>query len=168
MICSLLGVGRWKWGTRKSFFRFPRNKHAPSNMSANSAANTQLLIELLDSVDTADSIAITSYLQGHTGFRSFRKLVADCLSDKRIVSVLWADSPTDAILLSPQKMPTESNCRAVREQLKKMLSVGALTWEGFQPPVRPIRPTEASTSPSTAKRAKTVVIEETVTDVVSC
>ena len=168
IICSLLlGVGRWKWGTRKKFFRFPQ-KHESINLPANSAANTQLLIELLDSMDAADSIATTSYLRGHTGFRSFRKLVADCLWDRRIASVLWADAPAEVILLSPPEMSTEKHCRLAREQLKKMLNVGALTLEGFQPPVRPAEPTGASTSPSTAKRAKTVVVEETVSHVVSC
>ena len=126
-------MGNWKWGTKIRFFRFPR-KVAPLNTSGNSAANTQMFIDLLDDVGEDDSLRISSYLRGHTGFPVFRKFVTKCLVDPRIVGVLWADLPEEAINMEPGVIPTET-CRAVRTQILKMLDVGAFEWVGFTPPV---------------------------------
>ena len=130
----ITGVGSWKWGTKIRFFRFPEEDET-SNPVGNSAANTQTLIELLDTVDDVDSFAIKSYLRGGTGFREFRKLVTNCLCDPRIVSVLWADLPEEAINLESSAVkPSVEDCHAVRSQMLKMLKVGAIQWPGFTPP----------------------------------
>ena len=60
----------------------------------NTAANTQIFIELLDDVNTIDAMAIKSYLRGGVGITAFRKLVTNCLRDHRITSVLWACCPS--------------------------------------------------------------------------
>jgi len=115
----LPGVGRWKWGGRKSFFRFPTNETI--NPVGNSAANTQKFIDLLDDIHPHDALKIANYLRGRTGFPAFLKMAADCLTDPQIVSVLWADLPDEAINLRPKDVPTEDDCRSVRTQMLKML-----------------------------------------------
>ena len=131
-------MGTWAWrGTRKTFVRFPKStkKHIASG---NSAANTQLFIELLDAVGTIDAMAIKSYLLGGVGFTEFRKFVTKCLRDHRITSVIWADSPSCINKLGPEdRVATAKMCHSVRSQMLKMLRVGAIEWTGFVPPVRP-------------------------------
>ena len=136
MCVCFSGVGKWKWGNRKTFFRFPRS-NAKINCIGNSAANTQILIELLDDINTTDALSIKSYLRGGVGFPAFRQLVAKSLVDGRVASVIWADHPNHIIRLDPGDVPTEKICHAVRERILKMLRVGAIEWSGFTPPICP-------------------------------
>ena len=137
------GVGRWKWGTRNFFLRFPKSSEQ-LNPSGNTAANTQLFIEVLDDVKTRDTTLIKSYLCGGAGILAFRKLVTECLRDRRIASVIWADSPSRVINLGPKDgMATTKMCHLVRDQMLKMLSVGAIEWTGFIPPSPPQHTTDS-------------------------
>ena len=88
----ITGVGLWKWGTRKLFFRFPK-MNEKCNPVANTTANTQKFIELLDDVPTPEAMDIKAYLQGRDGATVFRRLVGKILSDPHITDVLWANCP---------------------------------------------------------------------------
>ena len=84
---TLTGVGVWHWGTRIKFLRFPP-QDGMLNPVGNTAHNTQILIQLLDDVEDAEDLRISSYLHGHTGFKQFRELVTKLLTDARVVDVL--------------------------------------------------------------------------------
>ena len=110
------------------FYRFPKNTTNTRVVAVgNSAANTQLLIEELDEVSTSDSRSIKSYLKGGEGYTIFRDLSTRLLLDERIVSVIWADRPNQAINLRPEDgAATDKMCHAVRNQILKMLKAGAI------------------------------------------
>ena len=132
-------VSSWQMvvGNPQIFLCFSKS-NKKLNPLGNTAANTQLFIELLDDIDTIDAMAIKSCLRGGVGLSTFRKHVTKWLRDPRITSVLWAGCPSCVINLAPQddKVTTEM-CHLVKDQMLKMLSVGAIEWTGFAPPHKP-------------------------------
>ena len=105
-------------------------------------------------------MAIKSYLRGGVGITTFRKLVTTCLCDHRITSVLWVGCPSRVINLGPEDgMTTTKMCRDVREQILKMLSVGAIEWTGFTSPA-----VQPHTTDSTPRKKSKQIVQPHTTD----
>ena len=151
------GVGRWDWGTRISFFRFPKTNEK-IKLAGNNAANTQAFINLLDDVSTTDTLSIKDYLHARGGVKVFRSLVSDIWQDDRIVSVVWADSPKKVNKMTNKTKPVDKICHDVRTQMLKMLRVGAIVWPGFTAPLAVTTVSDVrDPALSTRKKAKTTV-----------
>lgn len=135
------------------FFRFPTPEASP-NPVGNSAANMQRFIDVLDELSTADALGIASYLRGGTGFKYFRELVKTILVDRHLPSVIWADDPSKTVCIKKSEIPTEQMCRLVREQMIKMLRVGAFEWMGFELSMRSFDEADGSPDRPATKRSK--------------